>query len=215
MPDPVYWFDPSVGAYITNDGEWVTLKDLVAQGQASLAASSAAIDDMAGLVANGQLSADAWYGLMQEEIKQEVIVQYILGHGGMVDDMTHADWGRIGAIVKDQYKYLKGFRDDIIAGNLTEGQISSRAGMYINSAREAFNNARGRVMADAGNDEEKWVLGNNEDHCIDCQDNADQDWQPIGTFPDPGSGSTVCLTNCGCALIYRNSVTGQEEDSDL
>ena len=56
-------------------------------------------------------------------------------------------------------------------------------------------------------DEELWVLGIAE-HCEDCVYYAGMDWQPIGTVPTPGDGSTQCIVNCYCHKEYHNSRTG-------
>jgi len=52
--------------------------------------------------------------------------------------------------------------------------------------------------------EEAWELGTAE-HCGDCVAFASEGWQPLGTFPFPGDGSTQCMTNCQCSKIYRRT----------
>ncbi len=90
---------------------------------------------------------------------------------------------------------------------LPEEQIRARVGMYVNSAREGYERAHERNAKALGMTEEKWELGEAE-HCDDCVAYAAQGWQPIGTFPNPGDGSTQCLTNCKCHVIYQNPETG-------
>jgi len=73
-------------------------------------------------------------------------------------------------MLREQYRWLDDFARLVADGALSEGQIRSRAAMYVNSAREAFE--RGLARA--------WGIPENE-------------------LPaHPGDGSTICLTNCAC-----------------
>jgi hypothetical protein len=213
MPNtpPVFWFDKGTGVFYTNDGETVPLRKVAKLSGLSIDKSAQATAKLAKLVADGSITPEEWAVLMKTEIKQEYIRQYLLGHGGRLDDMTHSDWGKLGNMIKDQYRYLRGFAGDVSTGDLSEEQIAARAGMYANSSREAYERARGKVMDEAGMDEEAWALGPKQDHCDDCVGYSQDGWMPIGTFPDPGDGTTQCLTNCGCTKIYRSSETGYEE----
>jgi hypothetical protein len=62
---------------------------------------------------------------------------YAMGAGGR-NGMTPKDWGRLGAMLKEQYRYLNPFLDQIARGDLSNAQISARLKMYINSANEAL-----------------------------------------------------------------------------
>lgn len=173
----------------------------------SLAASGSATDLLAGYVADGLLAPGDWLALFQEEIKKEYIRQACLGKGGRAQ-MTFSDWGKVGSQIKEQYNYAKGFAHEIAQGKLSEAQIRSRSRMYVNSARQAFEEMQARVAAAAGYDEESWNVNHALENCDDCLGYEDMGWQPIGTFPTPADGSTQCLTHCGCWKEYRNSETG-------
>lgn len=150
-----------------------------------------------------KLSADDWRTAMRTEVKNEHIRQYILGVGGR-ENMTPADWGRVGSAVKEQYKYLDGFQADLVAGKVSEGQALVRAGMYSDSARASYERGNFQAQTRGGREitEEKWELGSAR-HCDDCVALAAEGWQPMGTFPFPGDGNTACLTNCQCHKEYR------------
>jgi hypothetical protein len=165
------------------------------------------METLAYMVSDGTLSPIDWHQAMRQEIKREYIRQYLLGIGGL-DQMTYADWGSIGGMLKEQYGWLNGFAE--VVGDLSEQQILSRSAMYSNSAREAFERANGRVAVKWGADEELWVLDPTVENCNDCIEFELMGWQPIGTFPYPGQGATQCLTNCHCTKYYRNSQTGEE-----
>jgi hypothetical protein len=190
----------------TDSGRFMPRADVLNLVQRSVDASGVAADQLASFVAGGNLSPADFAALFREEIKREYIRQYLLGIGGR-QQMTAADWGSIGGMLREQYGHLPGFVDAIASGELSEAQIMARARMYINSAREAYERAHARNAEALGMTEESWNLGAAE-HCPDCLAFAAMGWQPIGTFPEPGAGATVCLTNCQCTKSYRNPDTG-------
>ena len=201
-------WDPIVSRYRNIEtGRFIARETVLGYVEASTLATGLATDDLALMLTDGILGPAEWRLAMRSQIKREYIRQYILGKGGL-EQMTQVDWGSIGGMLKEQYGWLNGFTDAL--PELSEGQITARSKMYINSAREAYERARARVAVDAGYDEEHWVLNIFADHCPDCEEFELRGWQPIGTFPMPGAGETVCLTNCQCSKVYRNSVTGEE-----
>lgn len=142
---PWYWNTAS-NRYHHRDGTeyFMSRDEVLGYVQQSINAAGSATDQLAGLVTNGQLAPGDWNDLMRQEIKDEYIRQYLLGRGGR-EQMTAADWGSIGGSLRDQYRYLDGFYENVVTGELTEAQIAARARMYVNSAREAFNRGQARA----------------------------------------------------------------------
>ena len=60
-----------------------------------------------------------WQTEMRSQIKQSYIDKYIAGRGG-IEQMTQADWGSIGGMTADQYRYLDKFADEVAGGKLSE-----------------------------------------------------------------------------------------------
>lgn len=87
-------------------------------------------------LASGQITVNDWLAQSRETIKQTFVAEYVLGHGGR-GSMSPADWGRLGPMCKNQYKYLQGFAEDIQKG-MSEEAIKSRANMYIEAARQGY-----------------------------------------------------------------------------
>lgn len=188
-------------------GQFMARKEVLGYVEKSITASGQATDILASYVADGLLAPGDFYSLMAREIKGEYVRQYLLGRGGRAQ-MTQADWGSIGGMLKEQYNpHLKNFAEQIAQGKLSEAQIRARAQMYVNSAREAFERAQARSAKIAGLDEVKWVLNFTAEHCPDCEIFSDMGWQRVDEDPYdgayPGSGNTVCLTSCKCHLEYR------------
>lgn len=127
-----------------------------------------AVEDITERLLADQISVDAWLKECRLVLKNAYIQQYLLGIGGQ-GQLTQKDYGSIGGMLGEQYKYLQNFAREIAAGNLTPGQIRRRIAMYSNSAREGYARARARA------------------HGI-----------PDGKLPAyPGVGSE-CLTACRC-----------------
>lgn len=70
-------------------------------------------------------------------LRQTYRDMYVMGAGG-AKSMTPSDWGKLGAMLKEQYRYLNPFMDQIERGKLSNAQITARLKMYINSANEAL-----------------------------------------------------------------------------
>ena len=142
-----------------------------------------------------------WMKGMKREIKQMHVTAAAIGMGDW-QEMTQSDWGLIGRKVRDQYAYLNGFVQDVAANDGSPWSTRNlvRALMYGGAAREGFE----IMMADREATMYKWTLGVAE-HCPDCIALAAQGWVPRGTHDPavPGSGHTVCLTNCDCHLEYE------------
>ncbi len=133
--------------------------------QQSIDAAANNLSGITSLAGTNQLSPADFNRLMREEIKYSTIRQYALGRGGLAQ-MKAEDWGSIGGMLADQYRYLGPFSEEI--PNLTEGQISARAAMYIRSSREAYERAKVRAYGIAVND--------------------------LPRYPT----QTSCMTNCRC-----------------
>lgn len=175
--------------------------------QTSIDKSSARTAELAAMLADGRIDLPSWQTQMREQIKREYIEQYLAGRGG-IDQMQAKDWGSIGGSLREQYHKLDDFAREIASGKLSEAQIRARSKMYINSGREAFERAKRRNFEDKEIDEERWRLTPAE-HCKSCLGFEAEGWQPLGHFPFPGQGKTLCLTNCRCFKEYRNSRTGE------
>ncbi len=197
--DPVWvassgrFHDLETGRFISGD----TVREYL---QRSIEGTQNALGGMTDLIDVGTLRPADFAEALRQEVKGEYIRQYLIGKGGL-EQMTQSDWGSIGGMLKDQYRYLRGFEEEM--ADLSAAQIRARANMYINSARESFERANARAMKAVNKTEELWVLGEAE-HCEDCVALAAMGWVPIGAHGTyPGAGETACLTNCQCHLEYR------------
>ena len=207
MPD--YRWDPTGHRFRDAEtGRFVSFTRVRSVQEELITSSRAYISGVAEQVSAGEISTDAWAAVMKQEIKDEYIRQAMLGRGGYLQ-MTPSDWGKVGSQIKEQYKYLRGFIDEVAAGKVPPGMVDMRAQMYINSAREAFETANQKVQTEAGFDLEHWDLDSSVENCPSCQEFAAMGWVKIEDDPYngafPGSGNTECKTSCHCSISYMKS----------
>jgi len=163
-------------------------------------------DLLAEQLAERQIRLDEWELSMRNHLKDMYLQEYMLARGGR-QNMNNRDYGSLGGMLAEQYRYLSRFSAEIASGQLSQGQIAARSRMYFRSAREAFERAQWRIAREAGLRYVKWTMNPELENCPDCIDFASMGWRRAETDPYggafPGSGDTVCLTNCGCFLEYR------------
>ncbi len=199
-PSTGRYVDRGTGRFLTNDRARSFLSD-------AIGVASNRSDTLAEMVGGDPplISPPDWREAMRQEIKQAYIKSYLEGRGGR-EQMSQADWGSVGGMLREQYRFLDEFVDQL--DGLSEAQIRARSQMYMESSREGYERANQRVQEALGMDEEIWVVGV-ADHCVDCVAFASLGWQKIEDDAyggaTPGSGGTACLTNCHCHKSFRQS----------
>lgn len=125
------------------------------------------IKSISDRLSNGEISVQRWVEEMRKAVKDAYVIQYAVGKGGM-ENMTQADWGRVGGLLRGQYAYLNGFASQISNGELTPKQIAARANLYVDSSTQAFE--RGKAAS----------------HGL------------FSLPAYPGDGTSECMANCRC-----------------
>lgn len=148
----------------------------------------------------GEVSLSEWETRMRGLVKEAHAVAYATAKGGW-SRMTQADYGRLGSIVKEQYRYLRSFSADVALGTVPRtSAIRARARLYAESARRTHFETERRLMAGRGYVEERSVLGI-ADHCDGCLEEAGKGWRPIGVLLPIGGRD--CKARCRCHFEYR------------
>jgi len=129
---------------------------------------------------DGEITLNQWLLSSREAIKETYINQYLLGIGGR-GNITQADYGRIGNMLRNQYGFLQKFAGDIQSGRYdeSEGGIAARLKMYIESSSQAYE--RGQIVSRFGGDLYSRLL------------------------QFPGDGQTECRANCRCHLEVEDT----------
>jgi hypothetical protein len=140
------------------------------------------LDRLAQSLYSGRITLGMWEEDMRTRLRIHLTGAAMIGKGDH-ENMTHSDWGRVGAHLKKQYQWLHGFSQAIYDNRETISEEAIRA--------------RSHLYADAANTV-----------ATDIQAGDLRDQLPYL----PGDGSTECLNRCGCAwMIYvaeENRVEG-------
>lgn len=164
---------------------------------------------------NGEISLADWQTQMAQVIKDMHLASASAARGGWAQ-MSQADFGFTGSLIKNQYQFLQNFANQIADGTQPLNlNLLRRARMYGQAARSTYEDMRRRIMRDKGATHEQRILGVAE-HCttqgglLGCLQLAALGWQPIGT--SPRIGNTPCRTNCRCRFRFgRLSEDGEIE----
>jgi hypothetical protein len=199
---PQFGWNELSGRYFSlQSGQFVSFSDVRDALESVVDASGARMNSLTESLIGEQISIAEWEAGMMEQIKLAHTAAAASARGGWAQ-MSQADWGAVGRMIRDQYDYLRNFADEIASGKQPlDGRALVRANMYGEAARGTFEQMRRRYeMLMNGMEEERRQLGI-ADHCISCLDAAALMWQPIGTLP--AIGDSVCIVNCRCTFVYR------------
>lgn len=147
---------------------------------------------------------------IKRAIRRDYSRAFLLGKrsAGDLTSMTDAEAGKMLAIRRDEYTYLRKFLADMDAG---AGRLpyAQRMAYYEHALREAF--WVGYILGDTSPDRRIWWhWGKTQEHCKDCDGlNARRDGVPIDEFLEkllpggivPQSGKLECKgLQCQCWL---------------
>ncbi len=140
-----------------------------------------------------------WELGMRRHVKNVTINAISLERGGYAN-VRPSDWGRAGAIVREQYGYLKGFAADIASGKQKlDGTLARRASLYSQSARNAHYRSKAANMS--GKVTHQMSARSARDSCWQCRE-LDRKVFRIDDTSFPLPGRRVCNHNCQCHLAY-------------
>jgi hypothetical protein len=200
-----YTWDDRANRYRNAAGRFVARREIRRALDATLANTGKRMRVNAIALRDGKITLDAWLAEMRASVKDVHLYSAAVAKGGWAQ-MTPADFGRVGRIVRDQYAYLDRFAADIESGLTLGAGFERRVKMYLESGRRTYYDVVGRVLDELGFDQERSVR-HSRDSCFGCIDQAARGWQPRGSMIPIGERD--CLSNCLCHAEYRNSATGE------
>lgn len=152
-------------------------------------------------LSSGKIDVARWQEGVKADLRQAYIQNYLLGIGGK-GQLTKRDYGRVGAMLKNQYKFLARFADGITDRTVSAPQALMRIQMYARSARGAYEKGRQRTWEDAK--QSRWLVNHALENCEDCLKFEAMGWRNPKDFSTlPGLCQTKCKANCGCRMEYR------------
>jgi hypothetical protein len=196
-----YQFDSQSHRYRdTETGRFVKVADVTRLIDTEVSRLEVRLKGHARLLAQGKIDIAEFQTRMALSLKESHLRNAAVGAGG-TKQLTPTHYGKVGAQLKKQYKYLHGFGQDLASGKLTPEQVFSRAGSYAKSAKTSFFESeftsRGKYGFYA-----KRLLDAQSRHCASCISYQKLTWTPIKDVVAPGV-DCECGGRCRCRLIFR------------
>ena len=146
-----------------------------------------------------QVSLADWEVAMRRHVKNVNLNAIALERGGWAN-VTPADYGRVGQIVREQYGYLRGFANDIASGKQRlDGTLGVRAKLYTQAGRESFYRSKHANLTTAVD-----MVGSvrsARDSCSECI-SLDGKWFRVGDPAYKLPGQRICMKSCRCSEEY-------------
>lgn len=165
----------------------------------------------------GAVDLSSWQNGMRKMIKDNHVLSVANANGGW-SQMGPKQYGFAGAKIKEQYKYLDGWANDIASGKAPmDGRMLNRAAMYENAAYHTYSKAQEKIAVDQDFDQRRSVLDPASKSCSGCIAAANLGWVDIDDPALPDLGKRDCLANDRCTMEYRKKPDELEEltDTDL
>ncbi len=159
--------------------------------------------DLTAQLRDGRIALPEWQTAMARAVKNVNYAAVAAASGG-VENMTAVERGRAGAIIREQYKYLRGFAADIESGKQPlDGRAMRRAEMYMQASRESYYIQKRAEISENNPSAQLMVrsIRFEGDSCNDCIE-LDRKWLPMGSSEYIPIGQRQCLTSCRCSESY-------------
>lgn len=139
--DSQYTYDPKSRRFRAPNGRYVSATEILNIRDTLIAIRVERTTALVNMLYDGVITPNAFVVAMRQEIKNVTIMEYMLGRGG-ANALTSADYGRIGNLVKSQYRYLNNFTQQIMDGTVSRERAIDRAGLYMDTTRAAHERAK-------------------------------------------------------------------------
>lgn len=153
----------------------------------------------------GNISVAEFELSMRQLLKSAHIVAASVGKGGRAR-MLQRDWGRVGAKIKWQYKYLQNFARKIERGGISESALAARAKSYASSIFVSFSNtfqdAQTEFVEGGKNPAMCRLIQNSEEGCAECTADAAEGWMSVDDMGE--IGSRICGDFCKCDIEFQD-----------
>lgn len=199
-PASRYRWNAVASRYLDERGKFVGRKAVRTELDYALEQATRRARALAEDLRRGAIPLDAWRREIRGVVKQVHLYSAASAKGGWAQ-LSPADYGRIGRLVRDEYAFLERFRGEIASGKETlDGRFLARVELYTLAGRQTYHSVERAMMAEHGQTEERSILGD-ADHCEGCLAEAAAGWVPIGTSTP--IGQRTCGRRCKCRIAYR------------
>jgi hypothetical protein len=189
--------------YIDARGRFVSQAILRKEIDGALASATLRVRALAEQLRAGQITIEEWELGMRSLSKDVHLYNAAAARGGWAQ-LGEDDYGRVGRIVRDEYRWIRNFRTEIEDGYPLDGRFLRRTELYAQAGRETFHKTERQSQLEAGNTLERSVLGA-ADHCEgerSCIEQAARGWVVIGRLI--AIGQRLCGRRCKCSMEYSS-----------
>ena len=204
---PEFLWNEKAAQYVNKkNGRFVSRQVIRDQLDNVVDAATVKMGNLATQLQVGDISLAEWQTAMMQEIKTTHLASAAMQKGGW-EQMSQADFGRVGRVVRAEYRFLDDFARQISSGKQKlDGTLGMRAKQYGQAGRGTYYRFWDVEADKRGFDEERSIL-NPADHCTECVDQAGIGFQPLGEMVP--IGKRICRANDRCDKEFRNSLTGE------
>ena len=195
-----YTYDKASATY-QRDGKTVPRETVRADAEYHALVTSNKLRNLTRKALRSGMAADVFEEKFASILKNAHIQAGIAGRGGKAN--THLiHYGAMGRELKEQYRLLRGFIDDMADGKLTERQALARAKQYGASALKSFSTAELSAIEES-NIRKGWRrLTPGVLHCDSCKAYATAGFVPVSEIIAIGA-DCECGGNCRCVITWR------------
>lgn len=190
----VQWDAPSRRYRMASSGRFVARSEVVKTVDLIVSDTETYLQKLSRDFTDGRISLSDWQSAFAARLRAGHTLSAAIALGGK-ENVSVREWGRIGAFMREQYKYLQRFAIQIESG----GKINfGRVNLYARALRNTFLNAE-RLRMKKGQ-KARWKL-NARESCTglgSCTEQASRGVQRVINFPL--FGTRTCIHNCKCEL---------------
>lgn len=156
----------------------------------------------------GEVEVGEWQIQMEALIKRGHVAATMIAKGGK-DQIGAREWGKTGAILRQEYGYLARFARQLEDGRPVNGGTVARAKMYAIAPTATYENImRDDDIAEGFDIERRHRHSNNS--CDNCVEYESMGWQSAGVLPGIGK-RCKCLKRCQCTFERMRSEASKKE----
>ena len=200
-------YDRKAGRYRDEKGRFVSRSTILNLIDREVSATEAKLVQTTQRLIAGQINLSQWQSAVATEIKESHIRAAILSAGGK-EQMTRQLYGSLGQRLQSQYRYLNGFAQQLLQGEMSEARALWRSRLYGNSLRESFFRVEQLKKQNEGFNVAKRNLDSQAEHCSDCPSySTNGHWLPVSLVTPPGN-NCACRSRCRCSIQYAKLING-------
>lgn len=198
--DASWSYDPISGRYRAENGRFMSKRAVEALVTSRIDRLGVQLRKFTRMLSDGNITLDQWQQSVRQALKAGHVQAAIIGNGGRAN-MTAADWGKVGARLSQEYKFLEGFARDLLAQKVSTPMALARVGMYAEAVRGSYWQGEEIRQEKQGYSLMQRTLDPEAKHCDDCIRYARAGIVPLGNLPLPGS-RCACRSRCRCSVRY-------------